>query len=175
MRARSDVPPNTLAVDLQEGGVAIEYSDGREVFYHGVPDRTGSPLRTAPEVEVHVLVTDPTGTSGVLTYVNDRRTHDDVLESTGVGRVLLADGEREELFPGVVVRADGLRVVVDVDFDPVDGRVFVFEESELGERSREVVPADEAASTDESETGTVGAADGHDADGPAADGNGGES
>jgi hypothetical protein len=76
----------------------------------------------------------------VLTYVNDRATHDEVLESTGVGRVLLADGESEELFPGVVVRAEELRVVVEVEFGPVDGRVFVFEENELGERAREIVP-----------------------------------
>ena len=140
MHARSDVPPTTLSVDLRDGGVAVEYLDGREVFYHGVPDRAASPLRTAPEVEVHVLVTDADGTGGVLTYVNDRRTHDDVLESTGVGRLLLADGERERLFPGVAVRAREHRVLVDVDFDAVDGRVFVFEENELGERAREVVP-----------------------------------
>ncbi len=153
MRARNDVPPSTLSVDLREGGVAVEYLDGREAFYHGVPDRASSPLRTAPEVDVHVLVTDPTGRSGVLTYVNDRTSHDDVLESTGVGRVLLVDGEREELFPGVVVRAEGHRVVVAVDFDAVDGRVFVFEENELGERSREIVPA-EATDDDETDEGT---------------------
>ena len=142
MHARSDVPPTTLSVDLREGGVAVEYLDGREVFYHGVPERTQSPLRTAPAVEVHVLVTDADGTEGVLTYVNDRRTHDDVLESTGVGRLLLADGEREQLFPGVEIRTRRRRVLVDVDFAAVDGRVFVFEENELGERAREVVPRD---------------------------------
>lgn len=146
MRARSDVPPSTLSVDLREGGVAVEYSDGREVFYHGVPDRATTPLRTAREVDVHVLVTDASGTAGVLTYVNDRRTHDDVLESTGVGRVLLADGEREQLFPGIEVQAVGRAVEVDVDFAPVDGRVFVFEENELGERSRELVPETAAPS-----------------------------
>jgi len=143
MRARSDVPPTTLSVDLREGGVAVEYLDGREAFYNGVPARSETPLRTAPEVAVHVLVTDADGTEGALTYVNDRRTHDDVLESTGVGRVLLSDGEREQLFPGVAVRAEQHRVVVDVDFDAVDGRVFVFEENELGERAREVVPGGE--------------------------------
>lgn len=142
MHARSDVPPTTLSVDLREGGVAVEYLDGREVFYHGVPERTRSSLRTAPAVEVHVLVTDADGTEGVLTYVNDRRTHDDVLESTGVGRLLLADGEREQLFPGVEIRTRQHRVLVDVDFAAVDGRVFVFEENELGERAREVVPRD---------------------------------
>ncbi len=165
MHARSDVPPTTLSVDLREGGVAVEYRDGREVFYNGVPDRTGSPLRTAPEVEVHVLVTGPDDREGVLTYVNDRRTHDDVLASTGVGRVLLADGEREQLFPGVLVRAEGLRAVVEVDFDAVDGRVFVFEESELGERSSEVVPdsdLDDSGATDGE--GTTDAGHGGDED-----------
>jgi hypothetical protein len=86
-----------------------------------------------------VLVTDPTETQGVMVYVNDLNTHDDILESTGVGRVFVDNGDEESLFPGVVARATQYRVTVEADLDAVDGRVFVFEEDELGERSYELV------------------------------------
>jgi hypothetical protein len=141
--ARSDVPPATLSVELDEKGVGVDYLDGRTVFYHGVPEPVEGSVRTMPRMDVHVLVTDPDGHEGVLTYVNDRATHDDVLESTGVGRVLLDPGDREELFPGVVVRMDGRAAVVKANPAVVDGRVFVFEESEFGERSYELVDESE--------------------------------
>jgi len=137
--ARTNVAPATLAVELDEGGVAVEYLDGREAYYHGVPEPVAESVRTTPRRHVHVLVTDPDGTEGVMTYVNDRTTHDDVLESTGVGRLLFESNESEELFPGVTVEMDGLAAVVSADHDLVDGRVFVFEEDEMGERSFEVV------------------------------------
>jgi hypothetical protein len=141
---RTNVPPSTLSVELDEKGVGVTYLDGREVFYHGVPEAAEGSVRAMPRMDVHVLVTDAEGTEGVLTYVNDRASHDDVLESTGVGRVLLGEDGTEELFPGVTVSLDGHATVVEADHDIVEGRVFVFEESELGERSYELVPAAEA-------------------------------
>jgi hypothetical protein len=149
MRARSDLPPETLSVTLDPEGVGVEYRDGRETFYHGVPDPVGGPVRTGPDRQVHVLVTDPGGREGVMTYVNDRATHDDVLEQTGVGRVILEAGERGVLYPGVEVRMDGMVPVIEADPAAVDGRVFVFEENELGERSYELV-ADDREGADES-------------------------
>lgn len=137
--ARSNVAPVTLSVELDDEGVAVEYLDGREAYYHGIPEPVTESVRTTPRRHVHVLVTDPDGTEGVMTYVNDRTTHDDVLEATGVGRILLESDESEELFPGVTVDMDGLAAVVGADHDLVDGRVFVFEEDEIGERSFEVV------------------------------------
>mgnify|MGYP000265357410 CR=1 FL=1 len=139
MSARNDVPPDTVGVDLREDGVVVEYLDGREAFYRGVPEKVAGSVRTAPGKEVHVLVTDPSGTQGVLVYVNDLNTHDDILADTGVGRVMVDDGDAETLFPGVVARVESHRVEVAVDPGAVDGRVFVFEEDELGERSYEVV------------------------------------
>jgi hypothetical protein len=139
MSNRSDIPPDTLSVELTEDGVVVEYLDGRRVYYYGVPEAVEERIRTAPGKDTHVLVTDQTETTGILVYVNDLRTHDDILEETGVGRVILDDGEEDELFPGVTVRDEQMRVVVDVDFDVADGRVFVFEEDELGERSYEIV------------------------------------
>lgn len=143
MSARNDVAPSTLGVELAEEGVYVEYTDGREAFYNGVPERAEGTLRTNPGKDVHVLVTDPTETEGVLVYVNDLKTHDEILESTGVGRVLLDPGEEEELFPGVTVRADGYAVEVEADPETARGRVFVFEEDELGEYAYELFAAED--------------------------------
>lgn len=139
MTLRSDVPPDTLAVELEPEGIGVEYTDGRSVFYHGVPEKCERSITTPPGKEVHVLVTDETGTSGVLVYVNDRRTHDDVLEESGVGRVILDQGEEASVFPGVTASAGAYRVEVTVEPAAVDGRVFVFAEDELQEFAYELV------------------------------------
>jgi hypothetical protein len=143
MSHRSDIPPDTVSVELTEEGIAVEYLDGRTTFYHGVPTKATASVTTAPGKDTHVLITDETETAGVLVYVNDLRTHDDIIEDSGVGRVILEDGEEDELFPGVTVRDKQMRVEIGVDFDVTDGRVFVFEEDEMGERSYEIVAADE--------------------------------
>lgn len=143
MNARSDVPPSTLGVELVDGGVVVEYLDGRETFYNGVPEPTSGSVRTPPGKQVHVLVTDPDGVEGVMTYVNDRNTHDDILESTGVGRVMLGTDEEAELFPGVEVWTEGYAIVVEADPEVVDGRVFVFAEDELSEHAYEIVAGGE--------------------------------
>jgi hypothetical protein len=140
---RSDIPPDTVSVELTEDGVAVEYLDGRTTFYHGVPTKAEESVTTAPGKDTHVLITDKTETSGIMVYVNDLRTHDDIIEESGVGRVVLDDGEEDELFPGVTVTDHQMRVEVTVDYDVTDGRVFVFEEDEMGERSFEIVPAEE--------------------------------
>lgn len=139
MSQRSNVSPSTLGIELTESGVAVSYIDGREVFYHGVPEKVSGTLRTPPGKDVHVLVTDPTETEGVMVYVNDRKTHDEVLESTGVGRILVGPDEREEVFPGVEVRTEGYSVLVDADPEVARGRVFVFAEDEMSEHSYEMV------------------------------------
>ena len=144
---RSEVSPSTLDVTLDEGCVEVEYADGRTVFYHGVPEPVER-VETPPGKEVHVLVTDPTGSEGVLVYVNDRRTHDDVLEDSGVGRVLLADGEETTVFPGVRVRATGYRVSIETDPEAVDGRVFVFAEDARSEHAYEIVDDGDASDAD---------------------------
>lgn len=142
MSIREDVPPETVGVELTEEGVVVEYLDGREAFYHGVPTREAEAVTTAPGKQAHVLVTDESESQGVLVYVNDRVTHEDILESTGVGRVLLDPGETTTVFPGVRTTSESHRVRVEADFDSVDGRVFVFEEDEMGERSFEIVPTE---------------------------------
>ena len=145
MEGRSEVAPDTLPVELQEDGVLVEYTDGREVLYRGVPERVPGTLTTPPGKDVHVLVTDASGTQGVLVYVNERRTEDEILQDTGVGRVLLGREERTTVFPGVAVGdvGNGLRVAVEVeDPDVVDGRVFVFAEDGMSEHSYEVVPGE---------------------------------
>ncbi|WP_255171771.1 DUF5796 family protein [Natrononativus amylolyticus] len=138
MSTRSNVAPSTLSVDLVDGGVVVQYLDGRETFYNGVPERVEGAVKTPPGKEVHVLVTDTDGVEGVMTYVNDRNTHNDILEATGVGRLMLAPDEREELFPGVAVETEGYSVRVEADLEVVDGRVFVFAEDEMSEHAYEL-------------------------------------
>jgi hypothetical protein len=139
MSQRSNVSPSTLGIELQESGIVVRYLDGREVFYHGVPRRITDTLRTPPGKEVHVLVTDPTETEGVMVYINDLKTHDEVLESTGVGRVLIAPDGQEEVFPGVEVRTEGHSVLIEADPEIARGRVFVFAEDDMSEHSYEMV------------------------------------
>jgi len=143
MDERSEVPPETLSVGLVEGGITVTYSDGREVFYRGPPTPIESPHETAPGKDTHVLVTDGSETQGVLLYINEDRTEDAILENSGVGRVLLSQGEESTLFPGVTVRGGGLRDEIIIDHELVDGRVFVFEEDQFEEFAYELVPETE--------------------------------
>ncbi|GAA0675823.1 hypothetical protein GCM10009020_24480 [Natronoarchaeum mannanilyticum] len=163
MSARNTVAPSTIGVELSEDGIAVEYLDGREVFYHGPPKKAEQTVKTPPGKLVQILVTDPEGTEGVLMYVNDRNTHDDILETTGVGRVFVEPGEEEELFPGVTARADGHSIVVDADPEVARGRVFVFAEDELSEDAYEIVGEDAVDDTEtaaeDAETGTDDAGD----------------
>lgn len=151
---RSDVAPATVSVALREEGVEIEYLDGRVTFYHGVPKAVEGSLTTPPGKQTHVLVTDPTETEGVLLYVNDLKTHDDILADTGVGRVILGEGEEEELFPGVTVRRPGgQRTELEADPEVARGRVFAFVEDDWGEQSYEFVTGDVADTSEPAETG----------------------
>ncbi|AGB39074.1 DUF5796 family protein [Natronococcus occultus] len=145
MSQRSNVAPSTIGVDFVEGGVVVEYLDGRDVFYHGPPKPVEEAITSPPGKEVHVLVTDPDGVEGVMTYVNDRNTHAEILESTGVGRVILEGNDEEVLFPGVTVSTEGYSIRVEADPEVVDGRVFVFAEDEMSEHAYELVANEEDA------------------------------
>lgn len=138
MSVRREVAPATLPVELDEDGVTVEYLDGRRVTYEGPVEAAESPLRCGPGREVHVLVVDEGTGRGVMIYVNDRNTAGDILESTGVGRVILEPGGEDELVQGVIVRLDGYVVEVAADPAATVGRVFVFDENELGERAYEL-------------------------------------
>jgi len=154
-RHRSEISPSTIGVSLDEAGVEVTYADGRSVFYHGIPE-PAERVHTPPGTDVHVLVTDPERSEGVLVYVNDRRTHDDILRDSGVGRVLLEEGEETTVFPGVRVRSTGYRVAVEADLEAVGGRVFVFAEDERGERSWEIVETADGNRDDGEDGGGTG-------------------
>ena len=139
MTYRSDVAPSTLPVRIEPDAVVVEYLDGRAAHYRAARETQDGPVRCRPGTEVHILVVDPEAAEGVMVYVNDRSTTDEILESTGVGRVILDPGEEASVFPGVTARLDGHAVVVTGDPAAADGRVFVFEEDERGERAVEVV------------------------------------
>lgn len=144
MSLRSDIAPETLRVSLDPEGVEVEYLDSRSVFYHGVPAKREESVVCGPGKDVHVLVTSPDGEEGVMVYVNDRNTHDEILESTGVGRVILERGEETSLFPGVEAENHGYRIEVTADPETARGRVFVFSEDATGEASYELVGPSEA-------------------------------
>jgi hypothetical protein len=133
----SNVPPDTVGVELRRGGIAVEYCDGRKTFYAGVPQPTEH-VRAAPGTEVHLLVTDEPPTRGVLLYVDDRRTPDEVLRESGVGRVLLDDGEDRTPIPGIRVSRDHHAHEIEGDPDRIEGRAFVFVENEREERRYEL-------------------------------------
>lgn len=141
--SRSDVPPTSIGIDLREEGVVVEYLDGRTTLYRGVPDTVEGSVTAGPGKETHVLVTDPTETEGVMTYVNDYNTDDEILEESGVGRVMVDDGGRDEVFPGVIVGRKGQRNEVIADPETAGGRVFVFIEDGWTERSYEIVEGPE--------------------------------
>jgi hypothetical protein len=145
------VPPDTVGVELREGGVTVEYCDGRETMYSGVPKPTDH-VRAAPGTEVHLLVTDDPPTRGVLLYVDDRRTPDDVLRESGVGRVLLDDGEQREPVPGITVGRDHHAHEIDGDPDRIEGRAFVFVENAREERRYELAAPEESATDSEPAT-----------------------
>lgn len=153
MPYRSDVAPETLQVSLEPEGVEVEYLDDRSVFYHGVPAAREGSVVCGPGRDVHVLVTAPDEREGVMVYVNDRTTHDEILESTGVGRVLVDEGEAMSPFPGVEATNHGYRVEVTADPEAARGRVFVFAEDETGEASYEIVAPGEGDGGGEGDNG----------------------
>lgn len=161
MTYRSDVAPETLQISLEPEGIEVEYLDGRSVFYHGVPAVREESVVCGPGKDVHVLVTSPDEREGVMVYVNDRDTHDDILETTGVGRVLLDQDEETSLFPGVEATNHGYRIEVTADPEAARGRVFVFAEDARGEFSYEIVGSEEAEAS-EDETGDAAGEDGAD-------------
>jgi hypothetical protein len=139
MPNRNDVPPDSVGVALREEGVFVEYLDGRDTLYRGAPSKKTGSLETPPGKEVHVLVTDASQTEGVMMYVNDLKTHDAILEDSGVGRVILSGGDSELLFPGVTAVLNGERTVIQAEMSQIDGRVFVFVEDDWNEESYELV------------------------------------
>lgn len=139
MRHRSNVSPVPLPVGREKDVIVVEYLDGRVVRYRGPAERRDGPVRATVSFEVHVLVVDDDRGEGVMVYVNDYDTADDILESTGVGRVLLGENEAEMVYPGVTVERGGESVEVSLSDDPPRETVFVFVESEVGERAFELV------------------------------------
>lgn len=141
---RTDVPPDTVGVELREEGVVVEYLDGRTTLYRGIPEKTDGTLTALSTKEIHLLVTDPTETEGVMLYVNDFKTDEEILEDSGVGRIILEIGESEEVFPGVRLRQSRERTEIEADPEIARGRVFVFVEDEWSENSYEFVDSDGA-------------------------------
>lgn len=141
MSYRDPVAPETLAVDIKDDAITVEYLDGRAVTYDEHPTPTTPPVRAQQRRFIQVLVADAETNEGILIYVNDLDTEAEILEDTGVGRAIVRSGETTELFPGVTATVDGQTIRIDVDPDSIDERVFVFEESALTQRAYELTTA----------------------------------
>lgn len=135
MATRTNVSPSPLSVSLEDEGVTIDYLDGRIVHYRGPIEEREETVVAPRTLHVHVLVYDTSADEGIMVYVNDLDTDDAILESTGVGRVLLDEGDRETIYPGVIVERTGERIHVSVSDLPAETRVYAFLENERGERA----------------------------------------
>lgn len=143
MRHRSNVSPVPLSVERRPEEVVLTYLDGRVVTYAGPFEPRDGSVTANRSFAVHVLVVDHDTDQGVMTYVNDLDTSDDILESTGVGRVILDDGDREVLYPGVEVRRSGEEVTVTTDETVDDAAVYTFIENARGEAGVILTPAED--------------------------------
>lgn len=143
MDGRSNVSPVPLPVHRNAGGIQVEYLDGRRVTYGAPREETDGPVEATVTFEVHVLVVDPEREEGIMVYLNDYDTDDEILETTGVGRVLLAPEAREVIYPGVAVRRVGDRVRVTTEEPLEAAAVYVFVENELGERAYHLAASDD--------------------------------
>lgn len=135
MRHRSNVSPVPLAVERDDDDIVLEYLDGRTVRYRGPLEPREGSVSAPITLELQVLVLDEDASEGIMVYVNDYDTVDDILEETGVGRVLLGDGDTEALYPGVIATRSGQTIEVEVDDALTDAWVFVFVENQFGERA----------------------------------------
>lgn len=140
MAVYSDVSPATLPVDVDEEGVHVTYLDGRRVTYRASPKQRVETVDVPAWSHVHLLIVDADQSHGRMVYINDRHTDDEILESTGVGRVILAEERVAALGSGIDVKQVGERIHATVS-TPVDHRlVFVFVEDQFQEHAYEVIP-----------------------------------
>lgn len=140
MSPLGNVSPASLPVHAGDEGIEITYLDDRRVTYRATPESTQSPVRVQERSQVHVLIVGPDGDAGRLVSINDRKTSNNILERTGVGRVLLDDGGEATLAPGVDVHRSGEELIVHVS--PVVGerRILVFVDTQRHEHAYEVAP-----------------------------------
>lgn len=140
MTALGNVSPAMLPVHAGDEGVEITYLDDRCVTYRATPESIQSPVRVQERSHVHALIFGPDGDAGRLVYINDRKTSDNILERTGVGRILLDDGAEATLAPGVDVRRAGEEIAVHVSRAAGERRVLVFVDTQRHEQAYEVAP-----------------------------------
>ena len=137
---RSAISPATLGVHQSEEGIEIEYLDGRRVRYRAPPTPQSGSIDAPRTSHVHVLVRQPDLDEGIIVYLNDHKTSDAILASTGVGRVLLEAEERVTLHPGVTVTASQEQLTVEIGPSAESEEVFVFVETQLDERAYRLAP-----------------------------------
>lgn len=153
MTYRTNVSPTFLPVRKQGSQIELTYLDGRVVTYSGPFNSSLDTIEANRSVEVHVLIVDHDFTEGMMVYINDYDTIDDILESSGVGRIILADESVESLYPGVQVSRDGERIRVNASDAPSDIWVYAFIESQLTENAYRLSAPSDIRTADDSEHG----------------------
>lgn len=143
MASRSNVSPATLPVRATDAGIEVEYLDGRTVTYTAPPEPVEGTITVPERSHVHVLVVDEAAEQGQMVYVNDLDTADEILERSGVGRVLVDEGENVTVAQGVDLSRAREQVRIAVEYHPPDRVVFVFVENQLDERAYRIDPARE--------------------------------
>ena len=138
MTYRTNVSAVPLPVRRSDDTIEITYLDDRVVTYPGPFQDEGTSLTANRTVEIHVLIVDNEFSEGMMIYLNDYDTVDDILESTGVGRIILDDGATESLYPGVRGSRQGERITVEVDTNAETAGVYVFVESQLKQDAYEL-------------------------------------
>ena len=138
MTFRTNVSPTLLPIRRRNSAIEISYLDGRVVTYNGPFSTDDASVESTRSVEIHVLIVNEEFSEGMIVYVNDYDTVDAILESTGVGRILLDDEDRELLYPGVEASRQGERIVISAESAPSDTWVYVFVESQLAEEAHQL-------------------------------------
>ena len=133
MQHRSNVSPVPLPVECSDDAITVTYLDGRRVRYSGPFSPRESTVAANQSFAVQALVLDNESGEGVMIYVNDYDTSDAILESTGVGRILIPDGEREVIFPGITASRSREMIEISVTGDPGSVEIYVFIENDRGE------------------------------------------
>ena len=137
MGLRKEVHSAKLNAEITSKGIELTYLDGRTVIYSREPEKVEKHIKCQPGKDIHLIIIE--NNTGKIMYIDELKTDHTILESTGVGKYLIPLKETIEVYAGVLARKEGHSIEIIADFDRVNGRIFVFQEDEFGERAHEII------------------------------------
>ena len=137
MGLRKEIHPVKLNAKITLKGIELTYLDGRTVIYSREPEKVEKNIKCQPGKDIHLIIIE--NNTGEIIYIDELKTDHKILESTGVGKYLIPLKEKVEVFTGVLARKEGHSIEIIADMDRINGRVFVFQEDEFGERAHEII------------------------------------